>query len=69
LPNGTLGDVVDAVLNATVNGRPSLEDEIIGTVQLLILGGLETTAGSPGLMVVRFCREPGFPRCCAPSRT
>ena len=38
------GDVVDAVLNAEIEGRPITQDEIVGTVQLLILGGLETTA-------------------------
>jgi cytochrome P450 len=52
------GDVVDAVLTASVDGRPLTEDEVIGTVQLLILGGLETTAGALGLMMVRFCRQP-----------
>ncbi|WP_199485254.1 cytochrome P450 [Actinomadura craniellae] len=55
------GDVVDAVLNARIDGRPITEDEIIGTVQLLILGGLETTAGALGLMVARFCAEPEIP--------
>ena len=55
------GDVVDAVLNATIDGRPITEDEVIGTVQLLILGGLETTAGALGLMFARFCREPEIP--------
>src|SRR5258707_7489774 len=55
------GDVVDAVLNASVDGRPLTEDEIIGTVQLLILGGLETTAGALGLMLVRFCHRPEIP--------
>jgi cytochrome P450 len=50
--------VVDAVLNASVDGRPLTEDEIIGTVQLLILGGLETTAGALGLIMIRFCRQP-----------
>ena len=60
------GDVVDAVLNAAIDGRPITEDEIIGTVQLLILGGLETTAGALGLMVLRFCREPRDPRAAAP---
>lgn len=54
-------DVVDAVLNAEIDGRPITEDEIIGTVQLLILGGLETTAGALGLMFVRFCRQPEIP--------
>ncbi len=55
------GDVVDAVLNASIDGRPITEDEIIGTVQLLILGGLETTAGALGLMFARFCRQPEIP--------
>ena len=55
------GDVVDAVLHAQIDGRPITEDEIIGTVQLLILGGLETTAGALGLMVDRFCAEPEIP--------
>jgi cytochrome P450 len=55
------GDVVDAVLEASIDGRPITEDEIIGTVQLLILGGLETTAGALGLMVARFCHEPEIP--------
>ena len=55
------GDVVDAVLNARIDGRPLTEDEIIGTVQLLILGGLETTAGALGLMLIRFCNQPEIP--------
>jgi cytochrome P450 len=55
------GDVVDAVLSARVDGRPLTDDEIIGTVQLLILGGLETTAGALGLMLVRFCDQPEIP--------
>jgi cytochrome P450 len=52
------GDVVDAVIRADVNGRPITDDEIVGTVQLLILGGLETTAGALGHAMVRLCREP-----------
>jgi len=55
------GDVVDAVLAASIDGRPITEDEIIGTVQLLILGGLETTAGALGLMFGRFCTQPEIP--------
>lgn len=55
------GDVVDAVINATIDGVPLTEDEQIGSVQLLILGGLETTAGALGLMFIRFCREPEIP--------
>ncbi|MGW0057658.1 cytochrome P450 [Nocardia nova] len=56
------GDVVDAVLAAEIDGVPLTEDETIGAVQLLILGGLETTAGALGLMVERFCREPEIPQ-------
>ncbi|WP_019925648.1 cytochrome P450 [Nocardia sp. BMG111209] len=55
------GDVVDAVIAAEIEGRPIGEDEAIGVVQLLILGGLETTAGALGQMLVRFCREPEIP--------
>lgn len=52
------GDVVDAVIHAEIEGRPITPEEVIGTVQLLILGGLETTAGALGAMMIRFCREP-----------
>jgi len=55
------GDVVDAVISAEIDGRPITDDEIIGTVQLLMLGGLETTAGALGLALLRFCAEPGIP--------
>jgi cytochrome P450 len=56
-----LGDVVDGVLNARIDERPLTTDEIIGTIQLLILGGLETTASALGLMLVRFCAQPEIP--------
>jgi cytochrome P450 len=55
------GDVVDAVIGAEVEGRTITQDEIVGTVQLLILGGLETTAGALGSMMIRFCRDPSIP--------
>jgi cytochrome P450 len=54
-------DVVDGVLNAQIEGRPITEEEIVGIIQLLILGGLETTAGALGLMMIRFCNEPEIP--------
>jgi cytochrome P450 len=56
------GDVVDAILAADIDGRPISDDEIIGTVQLLILGGLETTAGALGLAMVRLCRDQELQR-------
>src|SRR4029450_1309989 len=55
------GDVVDAVLAAEIEGRPITEEEAIGVIQLLILGGLDTTAGALGQMMIRFCQEPEIP--------
>jgi cytochrome P450 len=55
------GDVVDGVLEAEIEGRPITDEEIVGTIQLLILGGLETTAGALGMMMVRLCNDPKIP--------
>ena len=55
------GDVVDAVLNAEIEGRPITHDQVLGTIQLLILGGLDTTAGALGQFVMRFAAEPAIP--------
>ena len=59
---GPVGDVVDAVVAARIDGRPITDHEILGVVQLLILGGLETTAGALGQFMIRFCREPAIPQ-------
>lgn len=55
------GDIVDAVLGAEYEGRPLSEEEAVGIVQLLVLGGLETTAGALGLTMLRFTRRPEIP--------
>jgi cytochrome P450 len=55
------GDVVDAILNAEIEGRPVTDEEILGLILLLILGGLDTTAGALGQFMIRFCREPEIP--------
>jgi len=55
------GDVVDAVIAAEIDGRPITDDEIIGVIQLVILGGLETTASALGLWFHRFCAQPEIP--------
>jgi cytochrome P450 len=52
------GDVVDGLLNAEIDGKPLAENDIIGAIILLILGGLETTAGALGLIMIRLCRQP-----------
>lgn len=54
-------DVVDAVLHARIEGRPIRDDEVLGIVTLLILGGLDTTAGVLGATMIRFCRQPEIP--------
>jgi len=59
--DGPRGDVVDAVLDAEIEGRPITEVEAIGTIHLLILGGLETTAGVLGMAMQRFCEQPEIP--------
>lgn len=58
---GPQGDVVDAVLGADIDGRPITEAEAIGTIQLLIFGGLDTTAGVLGMAMLRFCDHPEIP--------
>jgi cytochrome P450 len=55
------GDVVDAVLQADIDGRPITEIEVIGTIQLLVLGGLDTTAGALGQFMIRFAEQPEIP--------
>jgi cytochrome P450 len=59
--DGPRGDVVDAVMNADIEGRPITREEVIGTIQLLVLGGLETTAGVLGAAMLRFCAHPEIP--------
>jgi cytochrome P450 len=56
------GDVVDAIVGAEIEGRPIDDDEVIGLVLLLILGGLDTTTGALGQIMLRFCREPAIPQ-------
>jgi cytochrome P450 len=55
------GDVVDGVLSADIDGRPITEQEIIGVILLLILGGLDTTAGALGQIIIRVAHQPEIP--------
>lgn len=56
-----IGDIVDGVVNAEIEGRPITRDEVVGILQLLILGGLETTGGALGHIILQFCRHPEIP--------
>jgi cytochrome P450 len=51
-------DVVDAVLHAEIEGRPITQSEIISVIQLLLFGGLDTTAGALGAMMTHFAQQP-----------
>jgi cytochrome P450 len=57
-----VGDVVDAVIGGEVEGRAVTNDEVIGTIQNLILGGLETTASALGMTMIRLCEHPEIPK-------
>src|SRR5215469_3112227 len=52
---------LSAWIRDLIDGRPITDDEIIGTIQLIILGGLETTASALGLWFHRFCAHPEIP--------
>jgi cytochrome P450 len=54
-------DVVEAILTAQIEGRPIRDDEVRGLILLLILGGLDTTAGVIGQSIMRFCADPAIP--------
>ena len=49
------------MLAAEIDGRPIDDIEAIGSVMLLVLGGLETTAGVLGMAMLRFCEHPEIP--------
>jgi cytochrome P450 len=55
------GDLVDGVLAAEIDGRTLTEEEVIGTIQNLVIGGLKTTSTALGMMMIRFCRQPEIP--------
>jgi cytochrome P450 len=46
------------IVHGTVEGRPLTEDEIIGTVSFLWLGGLDTVAATTSLMFRRLALDP-----------
>jgi cytochrome P450 len=56
--DGPRGDVIDTVMAAQIDGQPISFQDMIGTITLLILGGLETTSGVLGAAMVRFCEHP-----------
>jgi cytochrome P450 len=54
-------DVVDAILHAEIDGREITQTEIVGVIQLLLFGGLDTTAGALGMIMTRLALQPEIP--------
>jgi cytochrome P450 len=52
------GDVVDALFEGTVAGRPITEDERLRVVLMLIAAGLDTTAHSVSTIIMTLARRP-----------
>jgi cytochrome P450 len=54
-------DVLNAITTGTVlGGRPLTEDERLGVVTVLFLGGLDTTRGAIGAIAYHLARDPGL---------
>jgi cytochrome P450 len=46
-------DIVDALLHGSVEGRPLTDEEIVGAIKILVLGGFVTTTDAIGSTLVR----------------
>lgn len=53
-------DIVDSLLHGSIDDRALADEEILGVLVLLILGGFGTTADATANMVVRIIEEPGL---------
>jgi cytochrome P450 len=53
-------DIIDSLIHGQVEGRDLRDDEILGALVLLILGGFGTTADATANMVIRLIEEPGL---------
>lgn len=51
-------DPISRIMNAKVDGRPYTHEEIMGTLTLLLLGGLDTVASSLGFIALHLARNP-----------
>jgi cytochrome P450 len=58
VPADDAGDIVSAVQNGTVQGRPLTEDEKVGVVQILFSGGLDTTKVAISDIVCELAQRP-----------
>jgi cytochrome P450 len=58
--SGTTEGVLGTVLNAEVSGRPLEEEEKLGVLAVLMLGGLDTTRSAIGSIIYRITQTPGL---------
>jgi cytochrome P450 len=59
---GRDGDVLSAIVNGTVAGRPLTMEEQVGVVVVLFLGGLDTTKATLGNIVRHMIEDPALER-------
>lgn len=51
-------NLLDAIVNGEVDGRPLSEEELVGTVEILVLGGFSTTADATCNLVIQMIEHP-----------
>lgn len=56
----TIDNLIDALVHGTVDGRPVTDAELVGTIQILILGGFSTTADATCNLVIKMIENPGL---------
>jgi cytochrome P450 len=56
----TAPDVLKALINGTVEGRPLTEEEQLGVLNILFLGGLDTTRAAITMMALRIAADPSL---------
>lgn len=55
---GRIENLLDAVIHGEVDGRPMSDEELIGTIVILILGGFSTTADATCNLVIQMIELP-----------
>lgn len=51
-------DLLSAIMQAEVDGRPLSDEQVIGYAFLVLLGGMDTTSGLTGNALVRLAEQP-----------
>jgi cytochrome P450 len=51
-------DIIDSLINATIEGRPITDDEIVRTMLTVIAGSMETTANASSNIVIHLAGSP-----------